>query len=198
MAQPTDPKLWWEICDEHRAQTVEGAPAGKWSPRKAVLARLEYQRRGGSGMTTPPRPRRRSSSKREGSSGRRRSGRAGEGIFIRHNLADPDTPVPDKGHDAPGRLSRSKSNRGSLFSPVCCQRLEKGCRRYGTGSPPRCARRRLLGGVSRRSGAVWGRGSYRSSRCARRRVAPGSRRPAPLPARAPSVPARRGASSQAR
>lgn len=56
MTQPTDPKLWREVCGEHRAQTVEGSPAGRWSPRKAAMARLEYQRRGAEWKDTPARP----------------------------------------------------------------------------------------------------------------------------------------------
>jgi hypothetical protein len=46
MARPTNPALWNQIKATHRASSNGGEP-GRWSARKAVLAQLEYRRRGG-------------------------------------------------------------------------------------------------------------------------------------------------------
>lgn len=44
--KPSDPALWNKIKKKIRA-TSEGSKAGKWSPRKAVLAQMEYKKQGG-------------------------------------------------------------------------------------------------------------------------------------------------------
>ena len=44
--KPTKPELWQQVKKKYRA-TGEGSPRGRWSRRKAALARLEYQDRGG-------------------------------------------------------------------------------------------------------------------------------------------------------
>lgn len=46
MAQPKNPALWRRLLKKHRA-TSEGSPPGRWSARKAILARREYEGQGG-------------------------------------------------------------------------------------------------------------------------------------------------------
>lgn len=44
--QPTDPKLWAEVCNRWRA-TSAGTPPGHWSSLKCALSILDYERLGG-------------------------------------------------------------------------------------------------------------------------------------------------------
>lgn len=47
---PTNPALWQAVRKKIRAGS-EGSAPGRWSARKAVLAQLEYRRRGGAFKT---------------------------------------------------------------------------------------------------------------------------------------------------
>ena len=45
--------LWKKITKQARASTL-GAPAGKWSPRKAAASRREYEKQGGKWQEVKP------------------------------------------------------------------------------------------------------------------------------------------------
>lgn len=49
--RPTKPELWEAIHKKARASSA-GSKPGEWSPRKSVLAQLEYKKRGGDWKTT--------------------------------------------------------------------------------------------------------------------------------------------------